>query len=221
MKDRMQWSLWPRHERQRWAILVISSAAYLCSHSYLFATFAVAAFDLLAESTLLAMGGGWQYYYTSGGQLAVDYALRVLTVFAAVTLNAFTWYAFDLSFLYGLQWLYFSVTTYLYFISRCIDTFTQGRYYVDVAFAAAALPGLAFFMNFIAYGEPYTFMTQMIYILSVTCLMVTSLYYRWLAVLFFVFFWIVAIAVGLIVNTALDRDYRYSVSHYFSQTPWL
>lgn len=202
----------------RWGILVLASVAYVSSHSYLFATLCISAFDILVECFCLFL---LSHKKENPIELLVDGVVRILTIFLIVTILAFVWYAYDLSFLYGLQWLYFSVVAYLYFLCRFIDVATRGIVHANLVFVVVSLGMLVFFMNFVAYGEPYTFMTEMLYILSVFFLIIVSWYYGWWAFLAFIIFWIFVLCIGLIVNAALDHNYRYPVSHYFTQTPWL
>lgn len=206
--------LFIRHDRRRWYVLIVAATLYLCSHSYVLAVLATIAGDLA-----LFFVGRVVFFpqpEDTPESIAADAAVHALTVAVGVTINAFSAYAFDLSFLYGLQWLYFAVTLFLYLYFKWLDAIVfDHRMYLDYFFGVAALAVLVFFMNFVAYGEPYTFLMQMLYIASVVALAATSESLRWYAALIFVCCWIVVISIGLIVNEAVDHEYRHSLRHYF------
>lgn len=202
-----------KHDRRRWNVLIVASVAYLCSHSYAFGVLATGLFETIVNIFVnLTQKRPW-------GEWGVSAAISILTILVGVTINAFTAYVFDLTFLFGLQWLYLAVVAFFYIHIRALDTATQGRAYVDYVFGVASLAMLAVLMNFVAFGEPYTFMTEMLYIVSVVALSATSSVLRWWAALIFVVFWIIVIVVGVIVNSAVGKDLRYPLSRYFAQTP--
>lgn len=202
-----------KHDRRRWNVLIVASVAYLCSHSYAFGVLATSLFETIVNVFVnLTQKRPW-------GEWGVSAAISVLTILVGVTINAFTAYVFDLTFLFGLQWLYLAVVVFFYLHIRALDMATEGRVYVDYVFGVASLAMLAVLMNFVAFGEPYTFMTEMLYIVSVVGLSATSSVLRWWAALIFVVFWIIVIVVGVIVNSAVGKDLRYPLSRYFAQTP--
>lgn len=202
-----------KHDRRRWNVLIVASVAYLCSHSYAFGVLATSLFETIVNVFVnLTQKRPW-------GEWGVSAAISVLTILVGVTINAFTAYVFDLTFLFGLQWLYLAVVVFFYLHIRALDTATEGRVYVDYVFGVASLAMLAVLMNFVAFGEPYTFMTEMLYIASVIGLSATSSVLRWWAALIFVVFWIIVIVVGVIVNSVVGKDLRYPLSRYFAQTP--
>lgn len=204
-----------RHDRRRWNVLIVALAAYLTSHSYAFGVLATCLFQVIVELFInIHRGRPWTEW-------AIGAAISILTIAVGVTINAFTAYVFDLTFLFGLQWLYLAVVVVFYIHILALDTATKGRVYLDYVFSVGSLGILALMMNFVAFGEPYTFLTAMLYIVSVICLSATSSVLRWWAGLIFVVFWIIVIIVGVIVNISLDRGFRYPLSRYFSQTPLL
>lgn len=204
-----------RHDRRRWYILIIGSIAYLCSHSYLFATTATIAFDVVLGLACAAM----DWPNVDGRGFVIDKAIGALCIVGGCTVNAFGAAIFDLSFLYGLQWLYFAIMVALYMYFRAIDTFFRTKAGLDYIFGAVALGTLVFFMNFVAYGEPYTFMVEMIYILSVIGLVAISDRIQWWAALVFFSFWIIAIGAGAITNAVMHKEYRRPLHYYFTNTP--
>lgn len=216
------------HDRRRWYILIIASVAYLCSHSYVFGIMATIGFDFIMNAaSVLVTGPGARW--SSINWLVLDVFVRMGTIVVGVTINAFASYVFDLSYLYGLQWLYLATVVLVYIFVRMVDwgdrdwnrKHSQPTWGVDYVFGIVSLSLTVFFMNFVAFGEPYTFMTEMIYITSVVGLVVTSdvQVMKWKAFFVFVIFWIIAIIVGLIVNTSLDKDFRFPLSYYFTKTP--
>lgn len=224
MRDKGEEEMMIRHDRRRWYILIIASVAYLCSHSYLFGTLTTIGFDFLVNLCCVWVGHNRRTSkapISVNGSIALDCLIRAATIVVGVTINAFASYVFDLSFLYGIPWLYLAVTVAVYVYIRGIDAVTNGRMYADYGFGLGALATLVFFMNFVAYGEPYTFMTEMIYIFSVVCLVAVSDKIQWWAALIFVVFWILAIAAGSVANFYIGKDYRYPISYYFTHTPLL
>lgn len=210
-----------KHDRRRWNVLIVASVAYLCSHSYAFGVLATSLLETIISVTIDVIRDR-----ESGGRARVETflasaAISIVTIAVGVTINAFAAYVFDLTFLFGLQWLYLAVVVIVYVYIRALDEITGRRVYVDYVFGIASMAMLAVMMNFVAFGEPYTFMTEMLYIASVVGLSATSSALRWWAALIFVVFWAIVILVGLAVNLSMHRDFRYPVSRYFTQTPLL
>lgn len=203
-------------DRRRWYVLVVSSTLYLCSYSYWFAVAAMSVVELLCYALITSVSSK----RPNGKTIAIECAIRIATIVVGTTINAFVAYVFDLSFFYGLQWLYFAVTAFFYVYGMWLDKVTRGRFYIDHAFGVVSLSTLVFFMNFVTYGEPYTFLVQMIFIASVIGLSATTPSLGWWTSLIFVFFWVFAIVIGVVVNRLTHKEYRYSVSDYFSRMPF-
>lgn len=216
-----------RHDRRRWSILIVASVGYLCSHSYVFGIMATIGLDVLVNVASLLVAGST--LWSSREWLVLDVLIRMATIVIGVTINAFSSYVFDLSYFYGMQWIFFAVVVLLYVYVRLVDwgsgawnkSYNRPTWGVDYIFGLASLGAMAFFMNFVAFGEPYTFMVEMIYIASVIALTAVSdvKKMQWWAFLIFVVFWAVAIIVALIINIQLDKDFRFPLAYYFTKTP--
>lgn len=215
-KRHSEWG--PVHNRRLWYILIVASVAYMCSHSYLFSATATPAFDLLVSYVAAVCVARTRFDW---GRFLLERLIVTVAIVLACTVMAFAYFVFDLSYLYGLQWMYLLIICFFYIFVRAADMCTNQGRYVDYMFPLAAVGTLAFCMNFVAYGEPYTFVAALLFVLSVAALVAASQVIHWWALLVFYVVWAAALLIGYTVNRGMDKDYRVSLSYYFSQTPLL
>jgi hypothetical protein len=148
----------------------------------------------------------------------IDFFIRVASVVIGITINAFTAYVYDLSFFFGLRYFLMGLIMMMYLYIRMIDWAMPSRIYADYFFILASLATLTFFMNFVIYGEPYTYLAEAIYIISVFFLVLISdlRHMQWWSFFIFVLFWTIGILVGWLVNKfQMHHHYRYTLHHYF------
>jgi len=119
--------------RQRWWILIVVNVMYLCLHSYGWAIWTSLVFDLLVnfsmsnifEVTVPAAQWPW-------ASVVLDLLLRTAMIAAGATLNAATWWAYELNFFEGNVYVYIGVAILLYLLFRLIDPPDPSSVYVYV-----------------------------------------------------------------------------------------
>lgn len=204
------------HNRRRWYILIVGSITYMCMHSYPYAIAITVAFDLVVNmASVFLMNAALS---SSVEAVVADIFIRIACIVAGITINAFTAYVYDLSFFFGLRYFLMGLYMLVYVYIRMVDWSMSSRIFVDYFFILGSLALLTFFMNFVIYGEPYTYLAEAVFILSVFFLVLISdlRHMQWWAFFTFVVFWAVGLLVGWAVNKfQLNHHYRYTLMHYF------
>ena len=204
------------HNRRRWYILIVGSVAYMCMHSYPYAITVTVAFDILVNMMNVFFAGAAISSTIEG--VMVDIFVRVACIVAGITINAFTAYVYDLSFFFGLSYLLLGLFMLIYVYIRMIDWSMPSRIYADYFYILGSLALLTFFMNFVIYGEPYTYLAEAVFIISVFFLVLISdlRHMQWWSFFIFAMFWVIGLVVGWAVNKfQMHHQYRYTLMHYF------
>lgn len=204
------------HNRRRWYILIIGSISYLASHHYGYAIPITVAFDLVMNLANVFIAGA--RVASKPEYVAADVVIRIACIVAGITINAFASYVFDLSFLFGVSYFLMAIFMLIYLFVRMLDWAMPNKIHVDYFFVLGSLGALWFFDNNAVFGEPYTYLTEAIYIISVYFLVLISdlRHMQWWSFFIFAVFWAVAILVGWLINTfQMHHHYKYPLSHYF------
>jgi len=204
------------HNRRRWYILIIGSITYMCMHSYPYAIAVTVAFDTLVNMANVFFAGA--AVSSTIEAVIADIFMRVATIVMGITINAFAAYVYDLSFFFGMQYFLMGLFMLIYIYIRMIDWTMPSPIFVDYFFVLGSLALLTFFMNFVIYGEPYTYLAEAVFIISVFFLVLISdlRHMQWWAFFIFVIFWVIGLVVGWAVNKfQMHHQYRYTLMHYF------
>lgn len=204
------------HNRRRWYILIIGQIAYMCMHHYGYAIAVTVGFDILVNMLNVFFAGA--AISSKIEAVVLDVIIRVICIVGGITINAFTAYVYDLSFFFGLRYFLLGLYMLLYLYIRMIDWTMPSRVYVDYFFILASIALLTFFMNFVIYGEPYTYLAVAVYVVSVFFLVLISdlRHMQWWSLFIWAVFWIAGVLIGWLVNTfQMHHHYRYPLRHYF------
>ena len=132
--------------RQRWWILVIVLATYMCTHHYSWTIGIAFGYDFVVNfwrSDVFAAARPWDDQPTAS--IALDFFVRAAVVVVGATLNAFLAYVFDLTFFEGNVYLYLGIVAVLHIWYVIVEqhVYGEGVYEVPLDRAAADRPAAA------------------------------------------------------------------------------